>query len=206
MSALAALLSSRGAHVWESSEDQAPPRLPRGVDVVLLESPLPAELRAIARNKLLGAQEGRKPGLMLERGGKPVALTDWGKEVVAACEPIAVEIDAVRGGAAYRDALGLAVNSMEKPESVPSARVLDAMARNHGNSHVRLTLAESLSHRGTLLGIPLKAEVEDRFARLAAESLEKQKKIEASDRVDFETYRERYLNPDLLRAEALVEK
>jgi len=185
----------------------------RFLDILLLhclleDSPpdTPAELRAIARNKLLGAQEGRKPGLMLERGGKPVALTDWGKEVVAACEPIAVEIDAVRGGAAYRDALGLAVNSMEKPESVPSARVLDAMARNHGNSHVRLTLAESLSHRGTLLGIPLKAEVEDRFARLAAESLEKQKKIEASDRVDFETYRERYLNPDLLRAEALVEK
>ena len=50
MSALAALLSSRGAHVWESSEDQTPPRLPRGVDVVLLESPLPAELREIARS------------------------------------------------------------------------------------------------------------------------------------------------------------
>ena len=77
------------------------------------------------------------------------------------------------------------------------------MARNHGNSHVRFTLAESLSHRGSLLGIPLKAEAEERFARLAKESLEKQKKIEAADRVDFETYRQRYLNPELLRAEAL---
>ena len=77
------------------------------------------------------------------------------------------------------------------------------MARNHGNSHVRFTLAESLSHRGTLLGIPLKADVEERFARLAKESIEKQKKIEASDRIDFETYRQRYLNPELLRAEAL---
>ena len=75
------------------------------------------------------------------------------------------------------------------------------MARNHLNSHVRFTVAESLSHRGTLLGIPLKPDVEDRFARLAAESLEKQKKIEASDRVDFETYRQRYLNPELLQAE-----
>jgi glutamate--cysteine ligase len=77
------------------------------------------------------------------------------------------------------------------------------MSRNHLNSHVRFTLAESLSHRGTLLGIPLKPDAEDRFARLATESLEKQKKIEASDRVDFETYRQRYLNPELLRAEAL---
>ena len=77
------------------------------------------------------------------------------------------------------------------------------MARNHGNSHVGLTLAESLSHRGTLLGIPLKPEVEQRFAQLARESIDKQKKIEAADRVDFETYRQRYLNPELLRAEAL---
>ncbi|HKU47228.1 MAG TPA: glutamate--cysteine ligase, partial [Burkholderiales bacterium] len=137
----------------------------------------PTELRAIARNKLLGAQEGRKPGLMLERRGQPVPLIDWGKEVVAACEPIAVELDSVRrGGAAYRDALQAASAALKDPQIVPSARVLHAMARNHGNSHVRFTLAESLSHRGTLLGIPLKPEVEDRFAGLAKESIEKQKK------------------------------
>jgi glutamate--cysteine ligase len=161
------------------------------------------ELLAIARNKLLGAQEGRKPGLKLERRGEKVPLIDWGKEVIAACAPIADEIDRVRGGISYRDALDAAQSALNDAETVPSARVMHAMARNHSNSHVRFTLAESLSHRGTLLGIPLKAAVEERFARLAQESLEKQKKIEASDRVDFETYRQRYLNPELLRAEAL---
>ena len=182
----------------------------RFLDILLLyclleESPPdnPQELRAVARNKLCGAQEGRKPGLTLERRGEKVALIDWGKEAAAACEPIALALDEARGGAAYRDALAAAFLRLKEPETVPSARVLHAMARNHGNSHVRFTLAESLSHRGTLLGIPLKAEVEGRFARLAGESLEKQKKIEASDRVDFETYRQRYLNPELLRAEAL---
>src|SRR5688500_11154594 len=84
----------------------------RFLDILLLyclaeESPpdTPQELLAIARNKLRGAQEGRRPGLKLERRGEQVPLTDWGKEVVKACEPIAVELDAVRGGAAYRDAL-----------------------------------------------------------------------------------------------------
>jgi D-alanyl-D-alanine carboxypeptidase/D-alanyl-D-alanine-endopeptidase (penicillin-binding protein 4) len=49
VSALAALLSSRGARVWESAEaDPARPRLPRGVEIVILESPLPAELREMA--------------------------------------------------------------------------------------------------------------------------------------------------------------
>jgi glutamate--cysteine ligase len=182
----------------------------RFLDILLLyclleESPpdSPQELKAVARNKLRGAQEGRKPGLMLERGRAQVTLADWGKEVVAACEPIAVALDGARGGAAHRDALASAIRSLSDPETVPSARVLHAMARNHANSFVRFTLAESLSHRGTLLGIPLKPEVEERFARLASESIQKQRKIESLDRIDFETYRQRYLNPELLRAEAL---
>jgi glutamate--cysteine ligase len=182
----------------------------RFLDILLLhclleDSPpdTPQELLAIARNKLRAAQQGRDPGLKLERRGERVALIEWGKEVVAACAPIAAELDAVHGGAAYRDSLQAAFSALKEPETVPSARVLHAMARNHGNSHVRFTLAESLSHRGTLVGIPLKPEVEERFARLAKESLEKQKKIEAAERIDFEAYRQRYLNPELLRAEAL---
>jgi len=182
----------------------------RFLDILLLyclleESPpdSPHELKAIARNKLRGAQEGRKPGLLLERRSEQVTLADWGTEVLSACEPISVALDEARGGAAYRDALQLGMNSLANPDAVPSARVLHAMARNHANSHVRLTLAESLSHRGTLLGIPLKPQVEERFARLANESIQKQRKIESLDRIDFETYRQRYLNPELLRAEAL---
>jgi glutamate--cysteine ligase len=182
----------------------------RFLDVLLLhclleDSPpdTPQELLAIARNKLRAAQEGRKPGLRLERRDDTVTLAEWGKEVLAACEPIAAELDATRGGAAYRDSLLAANSVLGNAETTPSARVLHAMARNHGHSHVRFTLAESLAHRGTLIGIPLNPDVEDRFAKLARESLEKQKKIEASDRVDFETYRQRYLNPELLQAVAL---
>jgi len=99
--------------------------------------------------------------------------------------------------------LELGMSSLNNPEAVPSARVLHAMARNHANSHVQFTLAESLSHRGTLLGIPLRPEVEERFARLASDSIQRQRKIESMDRIDFETYRKRYLNPELLRAQAL---
>ena len=48
MSALSALLSSRGAKVWEAHDSAARMRLPRGVQVAVLESPLPSELRALA--------------------------------------------------------------------------------------------------------------------------------------------------------------
>jgi D-alanyl-D-alanine carboxypeptidase/D-alanyl-D-alanine-endopeptidase (penicillin-binding protein 4) len=47
VSALAALLASRGARVWEAHEG-SPLRVPRDADVVILESPLPADMRALA--------------------------------------------------------------------------------------------------------------------------------------------------------------
>jgi D-alanyl-D-alanine carboxypeptidase/D-alanyl-D-alanine-endopeptidase (penicillin-binding protein 4) len=47
VSALAALLASRGARVWESQAG-APPRIPRGADIAILESPVPSELRSLA--------------------------------------------------------------------------------------------------------------------------------------------------------------
>ena len=121
------------------------------------------------------------PASLLERSGEQVALVDWGTEVLADCEPIAAALDAAHGGAAYRDALQLGSGGdWRDPETVPSARVLHAMARNHGNSYVRFILAESLPHRGTLKGIPLRAQDEERFARLAQKSLDEQKKIEAA--------------------------
>ena len=64
----------------------------RFLDILLLwclleDSPPdnPQELLAMARNKLRGAQEGRKPGLVLERRGARLPLAEWGREVLAAC-------------------------------------------------------------------------------------------------------------------------
>ena len=81
----------------------------------------------------------------------------------------------------------------------PSARVLHAMARNHANSYVRFALIESTLHKAMLQHLELPREVRERFSRLAAESLQKQRDLEGSDDADFETFRQRYLAPDLLR-------
>jgi glutamate--cysteine ligase len=178
----------------------------RFLDVFLLyclltESPpdSAAEIAAINRNQERVAGRGREPGLVLERGGQEVPLKEWGAELVAHCAPIAERLDAVLGGAAYRDAVHAAVAALKDPESVPSARVLHAMQRNHGGSYVRFVLAESLAHRGTLLGMPLSPQAEEDFAVMARASLAKQRQIEAQDRIDFETYRRNYLDPEKLR-------
>jgi len=178
----------------------------RFLDVFLLhcllsDSPpdTPQELAAIARNKLRAAHRGREPGLALTRGAQEVGLVEWGGQVLAECEPIAAALDAAHGGGAYRDALAAAVAALGDPDSLPSARVLGAMAQDHGRSYVSFVLALSRAHRETLLGLPFAADAAQRFARMARESLAEQRQIEAADRVPFETYRQQFLSPELLK-------
>jgi glutamate--cysteine ligase len=157
------------------------------------------ELQAIGRNKLRAASRGREPGLRLDRQGDMVELRDWGTQVLAECEPIAQALDRAHAGAAYREALAAAVRAVDDPAPLPSARVLAEMQQSYGSSYAHFALARSLEHAKTLRSEPLPAEVEARFARLAKESIRKQKEIEAADKVPFETYRQKYLSHESLR-------
>src|SRR5688500_3179815 len=178
----------------------------RFLDVFLLHCLLsesvpdsPAEIAAINRTQERVAARGREPGLVLQRGGRDVPLREWGAQLVAECAPLAERLDAVFGGAAYAAAVAAAAAALEDPESVPSARVLHAMQRNHGGSYLRFALAESLLHRGSLAAAPLPAKVAEQFAAQARASLAEQRDLEASDRTDFETWRRRYLDPANLK-------
>jgi glutamate--cysteine ligase len=84
------------------------------------------------------------------------------------------------------------------PERVTSARVLREVTERHASIYVHFARTQSLRHRETLLAAPLPPRVEARHARLAEESLATQRRIEASDEVPFETYREQYINQSLL--------
>ena len=155
----------------------------------------PQELEVVVRNKRRVAERGREPGLLLTRGAREVMLVDWGSEVLAECAPIAAALDAANGGSAHRDALASAVARLNNAATTPSARVLDAMARDYDNSFVRFVLAQSLAHRETLLALPFADDDAQRHARLAAESLATQGDIEAADTLPFETFRQNYLSP-----------
>jgi glutamate--cysteine ligase len=182
------------------------PQTCRFLDVFLLhcllnDSPpdTPQEIVEVGRNQQTVALRGREPGLVLERNGRRAHLYDWAREVLAQCEPIPAALDAVFGGAAHRDAFAAAQKVVADAEQAPSARMLHAMARNHDNSFVRFVLVESTLHKAMLQHLEWPREVREHFARLAAESLQKQRELEAADEVDFETFRQRYLAHDLLR-------
>ena len=160
----------------------------------------PAEIATIGRNKQRVASRGREPGLRLDRHDGEVELQQWAAQLLEAFAPIAEELDAANGGRAYGEALAAARHSAANADSLPSARVVADIRDRYGGSYVRFALERSRQHRNAILDAPLAAEVESRFRRMAAESLEMQSKIEAADKLSFDAYLERFLAPESIRA------
>ena len=183
----------------------------RFLDVFLLhclltDSPpdTPQEIAALARNQHRVAARGREPGLQLERSGEEVGLTQWGAELIGQCAPIAAALDAAQGGSAYVEALRASEASLHQPDTLPSARVLDAMVKNHDSSFVAFARAQSLATRQTLLDLPFSADQQARFEELTRQSLAEQKTIEAADSMPFEIYRQQYVSPERLGIRSLA--
>jgi len=180
-------------------------RAMRLLDVFLLhcllsDSPpdTPQEIANISRNQHRVAAFGRQPGLQLCRNGEQQELAKWGLELLDECAPIAQALDGAHRGGAYREALSGARDALRDASATPSARVLRAMHDGFGDSYVAFAAAQSQRHRDALLHGPLAPETEQRYARMAAESVSAQRRIEASDSVPFETYRQQYLSQDLV--------
>jgi glutamate--cysteine ligase len=174
----------------------------RFIDVFLLhcllsDSPddTPQEIADLAHNQHLTAARGREPGLLLARGGSEVTLTDWGLELVEQCLPIAAALDAAQGGTQHADAVHAARAALQNPDSLPSARVLAAVEKEHGNSFIGFVRAQSEQTRAALLGLPFSDVQQAEFERMTAESIQEQKRIEAADTLPFEIYREQYVSP-----------
>jgi len=177
----------------------------RFLDVFLLhcllsDSPkdTPQEIAELKHNQHQTAARGREPGLKLKRGGQDVLLTGWGAEVLAQCAPIAAALDAAHGGTQYSDTLTAASAALLDPSTLPSARVLAAMANEHGNSFISFARAQSQKTQALLQALPLGADELAHFAALTEESIQAQKKIEASDTMPFEIYRQQYVSAERL--------
>ena len=158
----------------------------------------PEEIAAISGNQHRVAERGREPKIRLVRRGEELALTEWAGDLLRECEPIAAALDAAHRSGAYRDALSAAGAALADSSATRSARVLAEMERSYAKSYVGFALAQSTRHRRAVQGLPLAAEVEARYARMADDSLAMQRKIEAADSLPFEAYRQKYLSKDLL--------
>ncbi len=208
-------LRERGVEYVEVRCMDLNPFLPQGIDAhtarfldtFLLhclhsDSPpdTPTEIAELSRNQHLTASRGREPGLMLERQGQRVNLIDWALEVLQGCRPMAESLDEAQG---HHDGIGPHVQAWQRawdglnqPDTLPSARVLQAMAE-HGHSHRAFALDQSRRTREATLAqglSPARQATLDQLAIQARESLAEQARIEASDSLPFEQYRQAYLD------------
>jgi glutamate--cysteine ligase len=106
---------------------------------------------------------------------------------------VAAALDAALGGSLYREAHARQAAVLQDPALTPSARVLVEMQRKHGGSYTEFVRETSGKHRAALMAKDFPASEQERFQRLATESVEEQKRIEAADTLPFEEYRKKYL-------------
>ena len=162
----------------------------------------PQEIAALARNQHRTAARGREPGLELEREGRQTSLLQWGGDLLEAFEPIARRLDLDLMGSAqegaYAQSLAQARERLARPDELPSARVLDAMVREHGRSFTAFARARSVQTRTLMLEQPLSQVDEQRLLEMSAESVREQQRIESLDSLPFEVYRQQYTSPERL--------
>jgi glutamate--cysteine ligase len=206
-------LTERGVEYLEVRSLDLDPFSPIGIDPVtmrfldvllvaclLADSPPDTvdEVATIARNQFTVAERGREPGLRLVRDDREIGLMDWGLDVVHECAPIAARFDEALGGNLYAAALAAAEARLRDVSQTPSARVLHDMHERYDDSYVAFALARSLAHRDGLRALPFAPGAFDRLLRMAQESTQAQRDLEASDDLPFDAYRRQYLGLDVM--------
>ncbi|MDO4904114.1 MAG: glutamate--cysteine ligase [Lautropia sp.] len=149
-----------------------------------------------ASNRHEVAQRGREPGLMLTQDdGSALGLQDWGRRILAACQPVAERLDEAHpeAGGAYAAALAMAAGRLDDLDTTPSARLMAAVAEHPQASLIDWVAQQSARHRQILLDQPLNPDIRDEFVAMAQESFISQQKIEAADTGDFEQWRQQYI-------------
>jgi glutamate--cysteine ligase len=161
---------------------------------LLKESPPIAdeEQAALDQNHLTVARRGREPGLMLARDGTSVPLREWANELIDSLTGICEILDRGDASRPYAQALAAQAGKIANVALTPSARLMTELTATN-ESFFELALRMSMMHKEYFLELyPPNQERSKEFAAEASDSLQKQRKIEASDKESFEEYLARY--------------
>ncbi len=152
-----------------------------------------SEQQALDENHLRVARRGREPGLKLNREGRECPMSDWARELLDSMQGLCELLDHGEPARPYTAALEQQRAKIDEAERTPSARLLTEMAQT-GESFFELAQRMSKMHKDYFLDLhPPNERRLAEFAAAAQESHEEQRRIEAADRVDFDTYLAHYL-------------
>lgn len=145
------------------------------------------------RNQLAVANEGRKPGLTLERNGGTVTLRSWALEILSAMEPVCAILDQHCGSQSYLESLKLQRARVMDPDLTASAKILAQMGQNDQEFGC-FSLNKSSEHKHYFREHALEPSVARQFQDMAAESLEKQQLLEDTQQLPFDEFLQHYFS------------
>ncbi len=200
-------LHERGVEYVEVRCLDLDPFLPLGIDAAtcrfldvflllcLLDDSPPDDRREsqdMLANQLAVVERGRLPGLTLTAAGTELPLTVWADQLLAGCQRVAREIDAVVGDDAHTAAVELQRRKLAAPRLTPSARILSTLRRRR-QAFFYFVKERSAAHRRWFEARPLNAKRYRELAALSEASLAEQARLEAGDDESFDDYLRRYL-------------
>jgi len=148
------------------------------------------------QNHATTAKRGRDPAIELLRNGKMVSLSSWATEILRDVRSVAELIDKGDEQDVYVNAVDAQLQLVSDSELTPSARLL-AELRGADVSFFEFALACSQGHKQYFADlVPLSVGRQKEFAAEAADSIRRQRKIEASDAISLEEYLERWFAPE----------
>jgi glutamate--cysteine ligase len=151
------------------------------------------EQEALDANHLLVARRGRESGLRLNREGRDFPMVEWARELLDSMQGLCEMLDHGELTRPYTAALEQQRAKIEDVERTPSARLLAEM-RQSGDTFFQLARRMSKLHKDYFLGLyPPNERRLAEFAAAAQDSHEAQRRIEAADTRDFDSYLANYL-------------
>lgn len=133
--------------------------------------------------------EGRRPELTRLDGGSQTLAEEGGK-LLDDLVTLATLLDGTES-TAYTDALRYQRSKFSNPDNTPSARTL-RMMEEHDRSFFEFAMAQAIEHEQFFLHSPPTPTDVVAFDTIAADSIARQKNIEASDEISFDQFLANY--------------
>ena len=199
-------LAQRGVQYIEVRCLDLNPFLPLGIDAdtlrfvdafllfcALSDSPLcneagRAELKANSRSVV---NEGRRPGLQLQRDGAPIALRDWALEMLDEVGACADLLDRADGGEHHRAVVAAMRQRVEQPALTPSAQVLASLQAS-GLTFLQWMRQRSQQFADQFRANPPEASTQLALSAAAERSLLLQAELESAGEAPFDRYLAHY--------------
>ncbi len=151
-----------------------------------------ADFHVNNRNQLQVANQGRKPGLQLERNGRTIPMQEWALEILAGMQSVCEILDEDRADKPYTKALQVQTSRVLDPGLTPSARMLEALKDHNSQSFDCLGLTKSLEHAACFNGKRVDEIFDRQFTDMAQQSLAKQAELEHKPQPDFDDFLKHY--------------